>query len=249
MQRDHEIVELSESRSRRAAELVCSRSLESMSAEERVRWALTHLPENHVVSSSFGAQAAVMLHLLSRQRPEIPVIVIDTGYLFPETYRFMDELTRTLHLNLNVFRPEMSSARQEALYGKRWEAGIKGIDAYNRENKVLPMECALESLNVGTWFAGLRRSQTQSRKDTPVVESSGERWKIHPIADWNDRNVYQYLKKYDLPYHPLWEKGYASIGDTHTSHSLTDVSSSDETRFFGLKRECGLHEMDFGKSA
>ncbi len=249
MQGNNDIMELSESRSRRAAELVCNRSLESMSAEERVSWALTHLPENHVLSSSFGAQAAVMLHMLSSQRPDIPVIVIDTGYLFPETYRFIDELSRSLHLNLNVFRPDLSSAWQEARFGKRWEEGIKGIGAYNRANKVLPMERALESLNVGTWFAGLRRSQTQSRKNTPIVESSGERWKVHPIADWNDRDVYEYLKKHDLPYHPLWEKGYVSIGDVHTTRSLADVSSSDETRFFGLKRECGLHEMDFGRSA
>lgn len=249
MQRDRDIVELSESRSRRAAELVCNRSLESMSAEERVSWALSHLPENHVVSSSFGAQAAVMLHLLSSQRPDIPVIVIDTGYLFPETYRFIDELTRSLHLNLNVYRPDLSNAWQEARFGKRWEAGVRGIDAYNRDNKVVPMERALGALNVGTWFAGLRRSQTQSRKHTPIVESSGERWKVHPIADWNDRDVYQYLKKHDLPYHPLWEKGYVSIGDTHTTRSLAEVASNDETRFFGLKRECGLHEMDFGRSA
>jgi phosphoadenosine phosphosulfate reductase len=249
MQPDHEIFELNESRSRRAAELVCNRSLEEMSATERVRWALSHLPENHVVSSSFGAQAAVMLHLLSTERPDIPVIVIDTAYLFPETYRFIDDLTRSLHLNLKVFRPEMSSAWQEARYGKRWEAGVKGIDAYNRENKVVPMERALESLNVGTWFAGLRRSQTRSRKNTPIIASSGERWKVHPIADWTDRDVYQYLQKYELPYHPLWDKGYASIGDTHTTHSLADVSSSEEMRFFGLTRECGLHEMDFGKSA
>ncbi len=249
MQRDFETIELDESRSRRAAELTCSRSLESMSAEERVRWALSHLPENHVVSSSFGAQSAVMLHLLSSQRPDIPVIVIDTGYLFPETYRFIDELTRSLHLNLNVYRPELSTAWQEARFGKRWETGVSGIDAYNQDNKVLPMERALDALRVGTWFAGLRHSQAHSRENTPIVESSGARWKVHPIADWGDRDVYQYLQKHDLPYHPLWEKGYVSIGDTHTTRSLTDVSNDNDTRFFGLKRECGLHEMDFGKSA
>ena len=63
------------------------------------------------------------------------------------------------------------------------------------------------------------------------------------------RDVYQYLKMHDLPYHPLWDKGYISIGDVHTTHSLSDVGSQDETRFFGLQRECGLHEMDFGKTA
>lgn len=249
MQRNDEIVELGETRSRRAAGMVCSRSLEALSAEERVAWALSHLPGNQVVTSSFGAQSAVMLHLLSSQRADIPVVLIDTGYLFPETYRFIDELTRSLHLNLHVFRPELSSAWQEARFGKRWETGVEGIEAYNRDNKVLPMERALNSLGVGTWFAGLRRSQAQSREHTPIVESSGERWKVHPIADWRDRDVYRYLQKHGLPYHPLWQKGYVSIGDTHTTHSLADVSSNHETRFFGLKRECGIHEMDFGKSA
>lgn len=244
-----EFVEVSEARSRRAAERVCCRALESMSAEDRVNWALDHLPENHVLSSSFGAQSAVMLHMLSRRRPEIPVIVIDTGYLFPETYRFIDELCGLLRLNLKVFRPELSSAWQEARFGKRWENGVRGIEAYNRDNKVLPMERALETLNVGTWFAGLRRSQARSRRNTPVVAASGERWKVCPIVDWTDRDVHQYLGKHDLPYHPLWEKGYLSIGDTHTSHSVTDVSNSDKMRFFGLTRECGLHEMDFGNTA
>ena len=243
------MTELCEQGSLRAALNVCSRSLERLPAAERVRWALDTLPGNHIVSSSFGAQAAVMLHLMASQRPDIPVVVIDTGYLFPETYRFIDSLTARLDLNLKVFRPAHSSAWQEARFGKRWEQGVSGIDAYNRDNKIEPMQRALESLSVGTWFAGIRRSQSAGRAQAPLIESSGNRWKVHPIADWNDRQVYNYLKQHDLPYHPLWEKGYVSIGDVHTTRSLADVASADQTRFFGLKRECGLHEMDFGKSA
>ena len=243
------MTELSENSSLKAALQACSRSLEEMSAEERVDWALNTLPGNHIVSSSFGAQAAVMLHLLASRNPDIPVVVIDTGYLFPETYRFIDSLSQRLDLNLQVFRPGQSSAWQEARHGKRWELGVEGLDAYNRDNKIEPMQRALDALNVGTWFAGLRRSQSSDRAQTPLIESSGERWKVHPIADWSDRQVYQYLKQHGLPYHPLWEKGYVSIGDVHTTRSLGDVSSRDQTRFFGLKRECGLHEMDFGKTA
>lgn len=241
--------ELSERRSRRAAIQVCQNRLTEMSADERVAWALETLPGAHIVSSSFGAQSAVMLHLLSRHVPDIPVVMIDTGYLFAETYRFVDELRESLHLNLHVFRPDQSPAWQEARYGKRWEDGIEGLDAYHQENKVQPMERALESLGVGTWFAGLRRSQSSGRARTPIIESSADRWKVHPIADWSDRDVYQYLSKHGLPYHPLWEKGYVSIGDAHTTRSLAEVASLDEVRFGGLKRECGLHEMDFGKTA
>lgn len=243
------MAELNENSSRRAAEQVCDKMLGRKTAEERVAWALKTLPGNHVLSSSFGAQSAVMLHLLTQQKPDIPVVVIDTGYLFPETYRFIDEMTERLDLNLRVYRADTSPAWQEARYGRRWEQGVEGLAAYNRENKVLPMERALEELGVGTWFAGLRRTQSSSRSRTPFVDTSGERWKVHPIADWSDRDIYGYLKKHDLPYHPLWHEGYVSIGDVHTTRSLLDVTSREETRFFGLTRECGLHEMDFGKTA
>lgn len=243
------MTELCEQSSLRAALQVGARSLANKSAEERVAWALETLPGEHIVSSSFGAQAAVMLHLLVSQKADIPVVVIDTGYLFAETYRFIDELRDRLQLNLQTFRPEMSSAWQEARFGKRWKQGVAGIEAYNRDNKIVPMQKALETLQVGTWFAGLRRSQSLGRANTPFIETTGERWKVHPIADWSDRQVYKYLQANNLPYHPLWEKGYVSIGDVHTTRSLADVSSSDETRFFGLTRECGLHEMDFGRTA
>ena len=219
-----------------------------MTAEERVACALKSLPGEHVLTSSFGAQSAVMLHLVTRQRPDIPVVLIDTGYLFDETYQFIDEMTERLDLNLHVYRPQMSAAWQEARHGKRWEQGVHGIDQYNAENKVEPMQRALQELNVGTWFSGLRRDQAATRVDTPFVQPSGDRFKVHPIADWTDRDVYEYLQKHDLPYHPLWDQGYVSIGDVHTTRSLADVDSIEETRFFGLKRECGIHEIDLGTS-
>jgi phosphoadenosine phosphosulfate reductase len=217
--------------------------LANRSAEERVEWALANLPGRHVLSSSFGAQAAVSLHLLTRIAPDIPVILIDTGYLFPETYRFVDELTDRLHLNLQVYRGELSSAWQEARYGKLWEQGREGIEQYNQRAKVQPMERALAELGVGTWFAGLRRVQTESRAQLPFVTGSPERYKVHPIADWSDRDVHQYLLRHKLPYHPLWDDGYVSIGDVHTTRRLADVQSAEELRFFGLLRECGLHEI------
>ena len=225
------------------------RLLTGMSAQQRIEWALEQLPGEHVLTSSFGAQAAVMLHLVSSVRPDIPVVMIDTGYLFPETYRFANELVERLGLDLRVYRPQMSAAWQEANYGRRWEQGADGIADYNRENKVEPKARALEEMNVGTWFAGLRRGQSDSRRDTRFVAESGERFKVHPIADWSDRDVHNYLKEHGLPYHPLWEQGYVSIGDTHTTRSLKEVDSADELRFFGLTRECGLHDMPFGKTA
>jgi len=216
--------------------------LETMDAAGRVQWALQHLPGTHVLSSSFGAQSAVALHLLTRQRADIPVILVDTGYLFPETYRFVDELSGRLGLNLKVYRPLVSRAWMEARHGRLWEQGLVGIEQYNNLRKVEPMKRALEELQAGTWFTGLRRGQSASRADTPILQKRGERWKFNPIADWNDRDVWKYLKQHELPYHPLWEQGYVSIGDYHTTRRWEPGMREEDTRFFGLKRECGLHE-------
>lgn len=222
----------------------CNATFAKLSVAERVAWSLENLPGQHVVTSSFGAHAAVSLHLLTQQHPEIPVILIDTGYLFPETYRFVDELTERLRLNLKVYSAGLSPRWQEARFGERWKMGPEALEEYNQLVKVEPMKRAINELEVGTWFAGLRRSQSLGRKHTAFLEWSNDRWKVHPIADWSDRDVHRYLTQNNLPYHPLWEHGYVSIGDYHTTKSIHEVSEAEQLRFFGLKRECGLHEID-----
>jgi phosphoadenosine phosphosulfate reductase len=221
---------------------IANEQLIKCDAEERVAWAITHLPGAHVLSSSFGVQAALMLHLVTRVYPRIPVIFIDTGYLFPETYQFVDALTERLDLNLHVYRSPISPAWQEARHGRLWENGVDGIEHYNRINKVEPLARALAELDAGTWLAGLRREQSRSRSLLPVLAKKNRRFKLHPVIDWSERDIYRYLKRHALPYHPLWERGYVSVGDTHTSRPLEPGMLAEETRFFGLKRECGLHE-------
>lgn len=217
--------------------------LAERTAEERISWALQNTTGPQALSSSFGAQAAVSLHLVTTQQPDIPVILVDTGYLFPETYQFVDELTERLSLNLKVYRPAIGRAWAEARYGRLWEQGEAGLDEYNRIRKIEPMQRALEDLDVHGWFAGLRRDQAKSRQHIEFVEWKRGRWKFHPIADWSDRDVGMYLQRHGLPYHPLWQQGYISIGDTHTTRRWEPGMDPDDTRFFGIKRECGLHEL------
>jgi phosphoadenosine phosphosulfate reductase len=158
----------------------------------------------------------------------------------------VDTLAAKLKLNLQVYRDELTPAWQEARYGKLWEQGIKGIEKYNRMNKVAPMQKALQDLEAKTWFAGLRRSQSDERETLPVVQRLDKQFKIYPIIDWSNKDIHYYLKEHDLPYHPLWEQGYVSIGDWHTTRSLQEGMSEQDTRFFGMKRECGLHEFGDG---
>jgi len=216
--------------------------LSTLSAQERITWSFEHLPENHVLSSSFGVQAAVTLHLTTQVHPDVDIIFIDTGYHFPETYQFVDELTDALKLNLHVFKNPVSPAWQEARHGQRWLDGLPGIEKYNQDNKLTPMQEALREIRARTWITGIRRTQSNSRKDTAFLSEQRGVYKLSPIADWSDRDVHEYLVKYNLPYHPLREKGYVSIGDVHSTKSLSEVDHIDETRFFGLKRECGLHD-------
>ncbi|AVP95758.1 phosphoadenosine phosphosulfate reductase [Ahniella affigens] len=219
-----------------------NKRLAGETAEARVAYALEHLPGAFALSSSFGAQAAVSLSLVTRQHADMPVLLVDTGYLFPETYQFIDELNERLQLNLHVLQSDLSPNWFEARYGKLWEQGLEGINRYNQLRKVAPMKAALSQLGVQTWFAGLRRKQSRSRAELDVLTIQDGRVKVHPIIDWTDRDVWKYLTQHGLPYHPLWHQGYVSIGDTHSTRPLLADMSEEDTRFFGLKRECGLHE-------
>jgi len=216
--------------------------LEVTSASERIRWAQKQYSDQLIMTTSFGIQSAVMLHLVTRQIPEIPIVFVDTGYLFPETYKFAEALTQRLKLNLKTYRPLQSAAHQEAVYGKLWEQGVEGLEQYNRINKVEPMNRAVKELGANAWLSGLRRSQSSTRESRQVVEQQNKIAKIYPIIDWNDKDIYDYLMKHDLPYHPLWDEGYVSVGDWHSTRKLSEGMSEEDTRFGGLKRECGLHE-------
>lgn len=214
-----------------------------LSASQRIEQAMQELSGPFVLSSSFGMQAAVMLHLVSSIDAGMPVIFIDTGYHFAETYRFVDALVQRLQLNLHVYRSLTTPAWQEARFGKRWEQGLAGIQAYNQDNKVEPMQRALRELKARVWFSGLRRDQSSSRSQLSFVDQQWGCCKLHPLADWSDRDVHQYLQQHKLPYHPLREQGYLSIGDWHTTRSIHEVDDDEKLRFFGLARECGLHEF------
>lgn len=219
-----------------------NQQFESLDAQQRVGIALDYFDDNIVLTSSFGAQAAVMLHLVTQQKPDIPVVLVDTGYLFPETYQFVDELTAKLKLNLKVFRAQMTSAWQEARYGKLWEQGLDGLNRYNDINKVQPMRQGLEQLGAEAWFSGIRREQSSGRAERQFVEEQNGRIKVHPILDWSSRDIHYYLKEADLPYHPLWHQNYLTIGDWHSTQPITAGMTEEQGRFGGQKRECGLHE-------
>ncbi len=196
-----------------------------------------------VMSTSFGIQSAALLHLATQVAPGIPILWVDTGYLPEQTYRFAADLEERLELNLHVASATLSPARMEALHGRLWERGeAEALDLYDRIRKVEPMRQGLDDLDATAWIAGLRSDQTEHRRSLPVVGEQWGRTKYLPILDWTARDLHRYLKAHDLPYHPLFYEGYASVGDGHTSRAMLDGDeSARDTRYFGLKQECGIH--------
>ncbi len=212
------------------------------SPQELIRWAYETFGANLAMTSSFGAQAAVMLHLATQVVPDIPVIALDTGYLFPETYRFAQELTERLNLNVHWFSPRITTAMMEAVHGRLWEQGDDGYRKYHELTKGEPMRRAVRELGVQAWIAGLRANQTEHRASLRPIELQSGIVKVHPILQWTTRDIHNYLKTHDLPYHPLYEQGYASIGDTHSTQPITAEGGNERAgRFQGLRQECGLH--------
>ncbi|MBD2111209.1 MULTISPECIES: phosphoadenosine phosphosulfate reductase [Cyanophyceae] len=208
-----------------------------------VEWAADAFGPGLVMSTSFGIQAAVMLHLVTEVIPNIPVVWVDTGYLPEETYRFADQLTQRLNLNLKPYQSPLSPAHMEALYGKLWAAdSVEALNQYDQIRKVEPMGRALRELGATAWLAGLRSQQTHHRKTLDVVGQQHGIHKILPILHWNSKDVYEYLQAHDLPYHPFFDQGYVTVGDWHSSRPLvaSDLDERD-TRFQGLKQECGIH--------
>jgi phosphoadenosine phosphosulfate reductase len=217
--------------------------LANATAEQVIEWASQTFGDGLVMSTSFGIQAAVMLHLATQIVPDVPIIWVDTGYLPAETYQFAEQLIERLNLNIKVYQSPISPARMEAIHGRLWaQNDVESLNRYDKIRKVEPMQRALKALKATAWLAGLRRDQTDHRKTLQKVGLQGDRYKILPILDWNAKDVYEYLTARDLPYHPFFDLGYVSVGDWHSSRPLmADDTDERDTRFHGLKQECGLH--------
>jgi phosphoadenosine phosphosulfate reductase len=221
--------------------------LEPLDAMGRLSWAARTFGNGLVMTTSFGIQSAVLLHLahvLVRREglDPIPVLWVDTGYMPPETYLYAEQLRERLAIDLRVVQAELSPARMEALHGRLWESGrVEDLQLYNRLRKVEPLDRALADLGVRCWASGVRGSQTDHRRDMRLLEPVRGSWALRPLLSWTSRDVYYYMQEHDLPQHPLFEQGYSTVGDWHSSAPDTGEVSGRATRFGGLKQECGIH--------
>ena len=208
----------------------------------RLRWGLEQFGPGFALTTSFGIQAAVSLHLVSQLKASVPVIWVDTGYLPPETYRYAQILMELLPLDVRVVQGEMSPARMEALYGQLWSTGsVEDLELYHRLRKVEPLDRAMDDLHVTCWASGVRGRQTDHRRSMLPLQQVRGRWALRPLLDWTSRDVFYYMEEHQLPQHPLFAQGYSTVGDWHSSGPDDGSSSGRATRFGGLKQECGIH--------
>ncbi|MFZ9228175.1 MAG: phosphoadenylyl-sulfate reductase [Prochlorococcaceae cyanobacterium] len=220
--------------------------LEPLSAQERLAWAQSTFGERFALTTSFGIQAAVLLHMvseLSRHSGQpVQVIWVDTGYLPAETYTYADQLVERLGLQLHIAQGAISPAHMEARHGRLWETGeLADLQLYHRIRKVEPLDRALEDLQVSCWASGVRGAQTDHRRAMQTLDPIRGRWSLRPLLSWSKRDVYYYMQEHELPQHPLFEQGYSTVGDWHSSAPDDGGVSGRATRFGGLKQECGIH--------
>lgn len=216
-------------------------SLESASPQEILEWSWESFRGRIASSSSFQTESVALLHMISQVCPEMPVIFVDTGFHFPETLRFRDELWKRYCLNITVVHPAVEKAQLLKKYGHGLYSRDPDLCCYI--NKVKPMQMAVSELGLEAIISGIRRGQTAHRKGLCVLETQQTGLlRIHPVINWNKRDLFKYIEKNNLPFHPLYSKGYTSIGCEPCTRPTLPSEDDRAGRWAGMgKKECGLH--------
>jgi len=220
-------------------QLLAERS-ESLSAEDVLAALVERFHPRLALACSFQKEEAVLLDLLFAVEPKARVFAIDTHHLFPETYELWREVERRYDTTIEVFAGPSADELAATHGGELWE---RMPDLYLALAKVEPLVRALGDLEC--WITGVRRVQSPTRANAPKLgwDAAHELWKASPLADWDDERVWAYIRERELPYNALHDRGYASIGDTHS----TLPGDGREGRWAGSDRtECGLHASHSG---
>ena len=222
-----------------AASLQLPAELETMSAEDVLRWAYDEFGDKLCLTCSWQKQSSVLVHMVSELGLDTPVIELDTHLFFRETYETRDRLVE--RYGLQLIRPEvLSIAEQHVQEGANlWE---RDPDRCCHIRKVEPLQRALEPYDA--WISGIRREQSLTRKDAQKVERSDQFgvWKVHPIVDWDAKRVEAYIAVNEIPYNPLHDAGYPSIGCMQCTRPVLKDEDERAGRWAGSdKLECGIH--------
>jgi len=213
---------------------------ENWRPEEILRWAFNNFKKDVAIASGFGVEGMVLLDLASRVRPNFRVFTLDTEFLFPETYDLMDRVEKRYGIKVERVYSTLIPEEQARAHGALlW---TRNPDQCCSLRKVEPLKAKLREL--GAWITAIRRDQTSSRATAHKLEwdPKFQLIKINPIADWTSEMVWSYVRKHNVPYNPLHDQNYPSIGCTHCTRAVRPGESARAGRWAGLeKTECGLH--------
>jgi phosphoadenosine phosphosulfate reductase len=216
-----------------------SAQLEALPPQEILAWAVVHFQTGLVLSSSFQTESLPLLHLIHQLAPNLPILFIDTGFHFWETLLFREQIQRTWGLNVIDLHADESWNLFLRRFGRDLPYQDPDLCCYIR--KVLPLQRAL--LGQRAWISGIRRDQTAARAQASILEPQpGQLLKINPLLNWSEREVWEYIRRHDLPLHPLYERGYTSIGCALCTVPVRPGEAARAGRWAGRdKNECGLH--------
>ncbi len=215
-------------------------STESWTAEQVLRWAFQTFGKDVAVSSAFGAEGMVIIDLASRVTKRLRVFTVDTEFFFPETYSLMDEAEERYGITIERVYPLPSPEEQEKSHGAALWA--RNPDQCCEIRKVEPLRRKLKHLRA--WISSIRRDQTAQRASAAKIgwDARFGLIKINPIADWTDKQVWNYIHQHKVPYNRLHDRGYPSIGCTHCTRAVRPGEDPRAGRWSGFsKTECGLH--------
>ena len=216
-----------------------SQELEKEKPQSILKWSFKEFGDEIAVSSSFGPGSGTLLHMANKIKPGVKILFLDTFYHFPETLEYKETLEKLLDLNVVTFRSQMP--RKEFAAKHTLHLYEKNPDLCCHIHKVEPMKEALKGLKA--WVTGLRRTQAEARKNVQVLEKyEGGIVKINPLTNWTSKQAYDYLKEHKIPLHPLFEKGYTSVGCWPCTRPIFGDEDERAGRWANkAKVECGLH--------
>lgn len=227
-------------------EQIAAIDTETWTAEEVLRWAFQKFGHDIAISSAFGAEGMTVIDMASRIQPDFRLFTIDTEFLFPETYCLMDQIEKRYHVRIEKVRSLLSPQEQERQYGPAlWS---RDPDRCCALRKVEPLRRKLHELRA--WITSIRRDQTSSRASARKIEwdSKFNLVKVNPIADWSSKHVWRYLYDHNVPYNPLHDQNFPSIGCTHCTRAILPGEDARAGRWSGFaKTECGLHLVELDK--
>ncbi len=213
-----------------------------------LQWGFENFTPDIVLATGFGPEGVALMHMVSEIRPETTVFYLDTALLFPETYALRDELARRLGIHFERIPASLPLKEQAERYGD--ELWKKDPDSCCYLRKVIPQRQYLA--NYRAWITGIRRDQTILRANAGSIEwdTSNQMVKLNPLAAWKREQTWEYIRAHDLPYNPLHDKGYPSIGCWPCTRAVAPGEDPRAGRWAGMqKTECGIHLKPGQKSS